>query len=96
MKKTMKAVIHWMPPEEGGRKAVIPVGMRYCPMLVFENEQPGDSQWSAEVYNNVVDGRTSSADVSYLMEDAPMYLLQPGKKFMLYEGQRVVAEGELN
>ena len=38
-------------------------------------------------------GRTSVADVSYLVDEAPYHLLQSGGVFLLHEGQRVVAQG---
>ena len=95
MKASVKAEINWMPVETGGRTHILPVGMRYCPMIVFEIEQEGDTLWSAELYNTSIKDRTSIADISYLVDDAPYHLLQPGNKFQLYEGQRVVAEGAI-
>jgi len=93
MKKFVKAEINWAPPEQGGRKHILPIGMRYCPIIVFESEHSGETLWSAELYNTVINGRMSIADVSYLVDDAPYHLLQPGRKFFLYEGQRVIAQG---
>ena len=94
MKHAVKAQINWISLEEGGRKNILPVGMRYCPVIIFESDQSGDTLWSAEIYNTSIDGRRSIADVSYLVDDgAPFSLLQPGNRFSLYEGQRVVAEG---
>ena len=95
MRTTAKARLFWTPSEAGGRKHILPVGMRYCPIIVFESEQPGDTLWSAEVYNTSIDDRTSIADVSYLADYAPYHLLQPGSRFQLYEGQRLVAEGSI-
>jgi len=93
MKKIVKAQLNWTSFEDGGRKNILPIGMRYCPIIVFDTEQNGSTLWSAEIYNTYIDGRISTADVSYLVEDAPFYLLKPNNKFSLYEGQRVVAEG---
>ena len=95
MKKTAKARITWMPIEDGGRKHILPVGMRYCPIIVFEAENSGETLWSAEVYNTSIEGRLSYADVSYLVNEAPFDLLTVGNKFSLYEGQSVVAEGAI-
>ena len=92
MKKTVKANIYWTSVDKGGRKHILPIGMRYCPIIVFD-EQPGDTLWSAEIYNTLVEGMKSFADLSYLVEDAPYYLLESGSKFLLYEGHNVVAEG---
>jgi hypothetical protein len=94
MKKAVKAQINWMSLEDGGRKNILPVGMRYCPIIIFESDQSDDTLWSAEIYNTSIDGSLSIADVSYLVDDgAPFRLLKPGNRFSLYEGQRVVAEG---
>ena len=93
MKKSVKANVEWLALEEGGRRNILPVGMRYCPHIVFEAEQKGDTVWSAEIYNTEINGRTSTADVSYLFDNAPFHLLEAGKKFFLYEGQKMVAEG---
>ena len=93
MKKVVQAQLNWTLPEDGGWKNILPVGMRYCPMIVFEAEQSGDTLWSAELYNKQVTNRVSLADLSYLADDAPYHLLRKGSKFLLYEGQRVVAEG---
>ena len=93
MKKVAQARINWLPVEDGGRKNILPIAMRYCPIIVFPAEQSGSTLWSAEIYNTSIDGRTSVADVSYLVDDAPYHLLQSGNRFSLYEGQRIVAEG---
>ena len=93
MKMTVKARINWTPVEDGGRKHMLPVGVRYNPLITFEGEQVSEKLWSAEVFNTVINGRTTEADVSYLSDDAPFNLLQAGKKFLLYEGQQVVAKG---
>ena len=94
MKKAVKAHIDWISHEDGGRRNVLPIGMRYCPIIIYETEQSGDTLWSAEIYNTSINGRHSIADVSYLVDDgAPYRLLRPGNRFSLFEGQRVVAEG---
>ena len=95
MKKFVQAQLNWTLPENGGRKNILPVGMRYCPMIVFESEQSGDTLWSAELYNKQVNERISLADLSYLSAEAPFHLLNKGNKFLLYEGQSVVAEGSV-
>jgi len=93
MKKTVKANINWMPVAQGGRKTILPVGMRYCPIIVFDSEQTPDTLWCVELFNTSIKGRQSIADLSYLAEDAPFHLLKSGSSFNLYEGQSVVAEG---
>ena len=93
MKKIAKADITWMPYEQGGRKMTLPVGIKYCPIIVFNSEQSSDALWCAELFNVSVNGRKSVADITYLVDNAPFYLLKSGNEFSLYEGQRIVAEG---
>lgn len=94
MKRSVAAQITWKSTEDGGRKNILPIGMRYCPIIIFESDKSSDTLWSAEIYNTSINGRVSVADVSYLAESgAPVSLLHSGNKFSLYEGQRVVAEG---
>ena len=93
MKNVVKAQINWTLPEDGGRKNILPIGMRYCPIIVFESGQSDKTLWSAEIYNTSINDRISIADLSYLADDAPYHLLQTKNKFFLYEGQRVIAEG---
>ena len=95
MKTAVKAQIKWTPVEIGGRKKIMPVGMKYCPIIIFDSEQSGDTHWCAEIYNTSIKDRTSTADISYLSDNAPFHLLQPGSKFQLYEGPRMVAEGAI-
>jgi len=95
MKTLVKAKINWMPVEIGGRKKIMPIGMKYCPIIIFESEKSDDSHWCAEIYNTSIKDRTSTAEVSYLSDNAPFHLLQSGSKFQLYEGPRMVAEGAI-
>ena len=93
MIKSVKADILWTPAEEGGRKHILPVGMRYCPIISLENIESNKGLWSAVVINRDINGRKSIADISYLVDEAPYHLLKSGQKFLLYEAQQVVAEG---
>jgi len=93
MKKTVKANITWISNDQGGRKTMMPVGMRYYPIIVFDDEQASDTSWCAELFNTSIEGLKSTADVTYLVDNAPFHLLKSGSVFSLYEGQRVVAEG---
>ena len=93
MKRKVKSQITWALPKDGGREYVLPIGMRYCPIIVFIGKQDSDSLWSAEIYNTSIDDRVSIAELSYLVDAAPDYLLHTGNEFLLYEGQSVVAKG---
>jgi len=94
MKKWMEARIKWLSTEEGGRKAPMAVGIKYCPIIEFPNTPSVCGSWSAEI--NILSQLSkleSHANVSYLSEKAPFELLQKGADFELYEGKRLVAKG---
>ena len=93
MKKIVKANIKWKSTEEGGRRMLIPVGIKYYPLIIFETEELSDNLWSAELINTFIEGYKSIADVTYLVDNAPFHNLKSGNSFHLYEGKRVVAEG---
>ena len=99
MKKTVKAKIRWVSHENGGRTCVVPIGLKYCPLIIFDNLEPdnkGQTTWSAEIYNtDITESNVSLADVSYLMPNGPMELLQLGNIFNLYEGHNLVAKGAI-
>ena len=69
MKKAVKAQIDWITLEDGGRRNILPVGMRYCPIIIFESNQSDNTLWSAEIYNTSIDGNRSIADVPYFPPD---------------------------
>jgi hypothetical protein len=95
VRDVVKAHINWTPHEFGGRRTMLPVNERSCPIMVFEPTRYNgfDPLLTAEIYNESMNGRTSVAYVSYLLKDAPHHLLRDGGRFMLYEGKREVARG---
>lgn len=93
MKIWMEAYIKWVPPEEDGRKEKLPDNTRYCPIIVFPGTET-DGTWSADIFvNSGTDKGESRIDISFLASEAPFALLQPGARFELYEGRRLVAKG---
>lgn len=92
------ARIRWVSPAAGGR-AHPPRGPRYSTVAKFEREVekwPKEA-WSivAEFKKNPADSSSVIAEVRCLAPDAPSHLFQPGSKFELYEGNRLVAHGEV-
>jgi hypothetical protein len=92
------ARIHWLPAAEGGRKHP-PLGSRYSTAARFEKEAKKWPQeaWSivAEFSKEVGDSSCVEAEIRFLTPEAPAHLLEPGNKFELYEGRRLVARGEI-
>jgi hypothetical protein len=88
----VKARLSWIPMSSGGR-SILPVGIRYCPLLVMSRGDDTGVSWSASVFNKEIDGGDSIATVAYLVDNAPHHLLKEGAEFALYEGQKIVAQG---
>jgi hypothetical protein len=98
MKKRVKAKISWVPKNKGGRESP-PPGPRYITVSRFEEEKDNypKEAWSLVLEFSRLPGRSLDliADVGFLMDDAPNYLLHPGSKFELFEGCQLVAKGEV-
>ena len=95
MNKTVEVLITWLPENEGGRKKLIPVDVRYYP-LIYSKAIPFDgTTWSVSIYHKKISGLISEADMSFLSPDAPHEVLTTGMVFDLYEGPKCVASGEI-
>lgn len=98
MKKIVKAKIRWLLANEDGRNTQISgYGWRYCPIIQFDSEKETDDVWSADIvwYEEPDDELCVIADFSFLVEDAPFELLRRNNRFRLYEGNKMVAVGEI-
>jgi hypothetical protein len=96
--RKIMARINRVSADEGGRKHP-PLGPRYSTAARFEKAA---SQWPQEAWSVVAEFTKASDDSScveaelrLLAPDAPAHLLDPGSKFELYEGRRLVARGEV-
>ena len=90
------AKIYWIKQVDGGRRN-IPFTNMYAPQIILEEEERGNVVgWSAFVINkeSIIDDRTTIADIMLFSEKCP-YELKVGVKFKLYEGNRLVATGEV-
>ena len=93
-KKKVVAYLKWIPTEEKGRKKPIAVGIRYNPLISFDDQFIGTSYWSADIYvKKQLDNCTSIIELSYLMDNAPSENLFVGSRFSLFEGVNLVAKG---
>lgn len=91
-----KAVIQWISPEQGGRRAV-PVGRRYSTVARFKGVQDLlDEFWSVvvELEESPSSPMIQTVRLTFLSDDAPTDLLAKYTNFELLEGSRVVARGE--
>jgi len=91
------AKINWLSVTEGGRQHP-PSGPRYSTLARFEKESTKwpEIAWSIVAdFKNESDSSSIEVEISFLSPDAPLHLLEPGNKFELYEGRRLVARGEV-
>ena len=99
MDKSVRVKLTWLTKQEGGRKSMMPIGVRYCPILIMDNlersfEQGSDVRWSADIQNlEILTSRESIASLAYLFSEAPHEFLSPGNSFKLYEGDKLVSYG---
>jgi hypothetical protein len=99
---TKKAIIEWIPKAAGGRsKPPSGVGERpYTTVVHFphlEEPWPPPVSWSLAVrkIDTVADPYRWTAEVYFLMTDAPHHLLTEGVAFELFEGAKCVAHGQV-
>ena len=88
------AQIEWLSVDQGGRKN-IPLGNKYCPIIITEGDVFDSKKecWSIIISDTqVIDTFKTISKIQYLSEKAPQNL-SPGKKFMLYEGFKLIATG---
>ena len=95
MNPKAKVKLIWPPPSEGGRKKIMPVGMRYCPVIIAKPLEATGSNWSVAVVNKTIEGLASEAEIAFMSPEAPHDVLAPGLPFDLYEGQNLVASGNV-
>ena len=94
----MLAQIEWLTEKEGGRLSP-PSGPRYITVARFADEK---EKYPAEAWSLVLEFKAPSddpqsmiAEVHFLANDAPTYLLYNGSLFELFEGRKLVARGRI-
>jgi hypothetical protein len=95
--KQVKAIVQWLRPEEGGRKAP-PSGLTYVTVAGFGDAPPNpDEAWSLVLeFQDQPDSELKQrVRVRFLSPEAPDELLFAGSDFQLYEGRQLVARGEV-
>jgi len=87
------ARIVWLSSEQGGRTQP-PTGPQFiCPALI----DGANEEWSLvlDQVNSSVDGAEWTANVHFLVSEAPQFLLKEGTRFELFEGNKRTAIGEV-
>ena len=98
---TKKALVEWIPKDQGGRtKPPLGVGVPpYTTEVRFVDDPwpPVDASWSLVVvkYEPLSTEFKWTADVHFLVEEAPHESLREGRDFELYEGSKCVARGRI-
>ncbi len=96
----MKAMIEWIPEEQGGRRR-LPTGVgtpAYSPVVRFLGDPwPDEVAWSFGVVKvqSWDAPRRWLAEVGFRVDEAPVEQLREGAEFELYEGPQCVAHGRL-
>ena len=86
----------WLPKDQGGRESPPPV--RFVTPARFEKYKdllPDNAWWSLRFDFSATPEDFSVAEISFLVEEGPQELLQPGSKFDIFDGSRFVAAGEV-
>jgi len=98
MNRTVLAQIIWIPEEQGGRKEP-PQGSIYYALARFDDikDQWPLVAWTLVVKSPIPPTKSLSVvtEVGLLMPNAPAELLRPGSSFELFEGNKLVATGEV-
>ena len=92
------AKIHWLHPEQGGRKQGIPMyNKKYCPIVAIDGKREFfDSSFGMLCYSfKKINDSTSFAQIRFLNTQAAPDVLYVGAKIELYEGEKKVAAGEV-
>lgn len=94
----VKAKIYWILEQDGGRKN-IPSNHNYSTLVHFDDIQ---EEYPLGAWSVVIDlekaqknSQWTISDFRFLVDSAPQDLLYSGSKFKLYEGARLVANGEI-
>ena len=99
MGKSVLAKVHWVPPKDGGRTS-LPTGKTYSTVSRFQEDT---GAWLQEAWSIVLafdeppvaQGNPSMARARFLVEQAPVDRLKPGRTLELYEGKKKVAMVEI-
>lgn len=90
-----EAKIVWIKPQDGGKKKIPPVGMMFYPMIKINTDEE-IINWSLVLINKEFnDAYETTAEMKFLMDNAPHFLLKSGIEFTLYEGAKKIAKGKI-
>lgn len=89
MKRIYIAKIKWVSSYDGGRKRPPSEGVRYCPIVMFDEKD--NCRWSIDFIcpNFEI---TNLIRFTFLSDDAPMDKIKIGFEYYLYEGNKKVAQ----
>jgi len=90
MKK--RALIKWISEENGGRRAPVPIGTKYAPIISFQKMK---EHWSCVFTATKIKNGISKVRIEFLVDNSPIKYLKKGNNFELYEGIKKVADGEI-
>ena len=94
MKTKVLVKLIWILPSEGGKKSIPVSGVRYAPIIKILGDDD-ETEWSVVINITKTDGMCSCGELGYLVDWAPHQKLSAMKNFQLYEGDVLVAYGEM-
>ncbi len=89
MKSYYIAKIEWVSFEKGGRRVIPPIGTRYCPLIMLDDEK--EKKWSIDFVCPDFN-KTDLIEFSFLVDGAPTEKIILKKTYDLYEGKKKVAK----
>jgi len=96
MSSRVHAKFIWVPKEQGGRESLPPVSfVTPARFEKYKDLRPDNAWWSLRFDFSDTPEDFSVAEISFLVEEGPQELLQPGSKFDIFDGSRLVASGEV-
>lgn len=93
----VEVFIQWEKEDIGLGLTELPQGgIRFCTQIKFDEEGDVIPKWTAEIIIRKINDQFSCyANIKYLFEGAPYYLLSKGRRFAIFDGPNVIAKGEI-
>ncbi len=90
MKRYFQAGIVWISFDRGERKTLPNEGARYCPLI----RMPKDEKYIDWSIDFICPDFTKSDNIvfQFLVDTAPSYLVRKNEKYVVFEGNKKVAE----
>ena len=90
-----KAKIIWKKTKDGGKRKIPPIDIIFYPMIKINNYKES-MNWSFFLINKeIISDYETIAEIDFLMDNAPRFLLKSNVEFTLHEGAMEIAKGKI-